>query len=304
MVCSEKYFIYASLIASAWCVSDRGLAAQAVPSAYSDVAIRDAEVFLDKSRQDVITLRQTKRLLSIEYDSMVVEILRLKGKKEVGFFDRIELKGLMKDCEDISQQFAKMDKLLAAHRDAESSKIEELVGLMDDEIMFELMQYQKSRKTKEESSFSEEQLRAMLAEKLDYRNRLNDTLSLRLASVKTNRNDDDELLTQKADFLMDQQDKLLKYMNDLDRVMRRSRAENEIRVRSKMLFEQLDDMEVRPKELKHVLLLSHDSILSTEEFPSIIQKLKTEKQVAANYAKRLESEAKELYRSAEYKSKH
>jgi hypothetical protein len=297
--------LYRSILLTGWlALGGHFLFAQNTASVYTSGAIREIESFLEKSKQDMVTLRQTRRLLSLQYDSMVVDILNLKEKKEIGFFDRMQLKGLLKDCEDFSKQFVKIDKLLAAHKEADRLKVEELIEMMDDEIKSELKEFQKSRKGGEDASdFTLERWQAMMGEKIYYQNRIHDSLSIRMASVKANRNDDEELLTQKADFLMDQQEKLLTYAEEINNAIRRYQTEEEIKNSSEKLFDPLKGNEVKPPDFQRILSLTRYRILPSDDFTSIIEKLKGEKQTAMYYAKRYESEAKDLYRLAQYKAK-
>jgi hypothetical protein len=278
------------------------LFSQATPSAYDLPSVHDIELLLEKSRQEVLTLMEARKALSQESDSLLADITKLKQKKEVGLFDRMQLKKLLKDGEDFAQQFTRIDRLIEAHKETDRSKVEALVDTMNEEILDWLSD--RSGKANNQDESLNDRLQAMVTEKNQYQTLLNDSIALTIEDVKIAKNDDDDLLAQKADFVLDQQDRVTIYMARIEQMIRRYQDQNLIQTRMDRLFSPQVETKVRRAEIKSMLILSHDWILTTDRVSAVIEKLKIEKQKAIIFSKKLESQAKELSWLSQYKSKH
>ncbi len=221
----HRMFIFALVVIMATSVHSQ----QQKSTAFSSPTISGLKAYLEKSRQDLTALAKTKYYLMAEYDSNVILISQLKEKKELGFFERIQLKSLLKQSEDISQQMVKIDKLTLAHYDTNKEKLEQLVRLMEDEIRAVLRQIEQSPQGSDERGDFVETLQAMILEKLEMQSQAVEPLTITYQEIRHQKTDDPEVLIEKSDYLMDQHDKLVRYIEQIDRKIDLIESENEIK---------------------------------------------------------------------------
>lgn len=200
-------------------------------SAFQSVAVRRLEGDLGKARQEMERLVGSRRVLAAQYDSMIVDVIDLKQRKDLGFFEKIRLKNLLKESEDLAQQLVSMDRVVAGKRAEHQSRIDQLLVLMDGEIrdaLYEL-EHPSEIKAKAHTRQLEMRLQSMMFEKLEFQSIWTDPLVLNLQTVRVSRDDDAETISQKADFLKDQEDKLVLYGTNLQERINKMTSEIEIR---------------------------------------------------------------------------
>ncbi|NUM82209.1 hypothetical protein HUU42_15550 [bacterium] len=302
-------------------------------TAFTSTAIHEVRTYLDKSHQDLVTLNQAKRLLLLQYETMVLTIGELKEKKELGWFDKVQLKNLLKESEDLSQQFVKLDKLILAHRETNQVKIESITGLMSEEI--EALTRRIERTTYSDVVLREmmtDTLLSMVREKSAIQLSQTEPIDIAVQNVKISRSDDADLLFQKADFLMDQSDKLLRYAKIIEQKIRQLnidiRLNRKIQIisnetasytatrDSKILFREFhsnvgqdklthkDSVNTPFVEVHNTLPLSNIRVAPTDAPYAVLQKLQYEWSLALSQANRYEATAKEVYWLADFKNKH
>ncbi|MBX7150603.1 hypothetical protein K1X84_03105 [bacterium] len=322
-------FLYTTLIASAL------LHSQDSTTVFASTAIKDIRAYLEKSRQDLVTLNQAKRLMLLQYETMILTIGDLKEKEDLGWFGKIQLKNLLKESEDLSQQFVKLDKLILAHRETNHVKIESMTNLMSEEIEALIGRI---TKTKYSAGVLREMmtdtLQAMIHEKSAMQLMEAEPIDIVIQNVKISRNDDAELMSQKADFLMDQHDKFLHYAKTMEQKIRQ--LDTDIRLNrkikiisnemsayaatrdSKILFREFhtdivlsklnadnqDSLNLPFVEVHNTLPLSNIRVAPTDAPYVVLQKFQYEWSLALAQANRYESTAKEAYWLADFKKKH
>ncbi len=199
-------------------------------SAFDSDSIAFLETALRRSKEQLAVLIRSRHQLDAQYDSMTSAIQALKTQNDPGFLDKIKLKNLLKESEELSQRLVKIDQRIALQRETSTPVVERLLTMMEEQIRRYLSMVGKSRQLDRSSKQPEEErLQAMLFEKIEYQSLFAEPLSLQLASVKVNLTDDPELILLKADFLKDQEDKLVRYTHDLDAKITRLQSEMELR---------------------------------------------------------------------------
>ncbi len=281
---------------------------------FKSPSIHEVLRFLEKSEQDISTLTQTRRLLQMNYDSLVFEIDELKQSGEIGFFDRMRLKGLLKKSEDIANQFVKIDNLIKAHEEANTQKRWNLMELMEKEIadstkvLFARYGIAKSG--------TRENIRAlvsMLTEKKAICFYKLKKFTMPITDIRIHRNDEAEILYQKSDYLLDQIERLADYSVELDRILIFLISENETKKRVMRLNELIQDKFNQRQEL---MLYFPDSILAFQRLPlskalvtpyddyeTLIQRLSLEKDAAVSRIDFYREESVDIREIADYKNK-
>lgn len=281
---------------------------------FKSPSIHEILRFLEKSEQDISTLTQTRKLLQMNYDSLVFEIDGLKQSGEIGFFDRMRLKGLLKKSEDIANQFVKIDNLIKAHEQANTQKRWNLIELMEKEIADSTeVLFARYGIT---HSGTRENIRALVSmlteKKAIYFYRLK-KFTMPITDIRIHRNDEAEILYQKSDYLLDQIERLADYSVELDRILVFLISENEIKKRVMRLNELIQDKFNKRQEL---MLYFPDSILAFQRLPlskalvtpyddyeTLIQRLSLEKDAAVSRIDFYREESVGIREIADYKNK-
>lgn len=204
------------------------LTAQVPSSSFSSSTILRLEDVLQASRQEIEQQLGLRRQLSTQYDSMLVDVSYLKQRKDLGFFENIRLKNLLKESEDISRQLVLMDQRVTARKKEHDERVDQLCRLMDIEIKQVLQQLEDSDARQGRGAL-ESTLQAMMTEKLEFQSSGLESWSVKPHMVKVSRQDDAETIYQKADFLRDQEDKLAAYSAELQSKIEKISSDAEIR---------------------------------------------------------------------------
>ncbi|MBL7994138.1 hypothetical protein JNM05_02105 [bacterium] len=284
-----------------------------VRSEFSSTSVVEILRFLEKSHHDVTTFAQTKKILTVQYDTLVLRIDRIKQAGDIGFFDRIELKGLLKESEDIAKKMVKIDNLIRAHGEANEQQIAKLVKIMDKEIS-DTIRVLLSRTDDDDISYNEmSKLNRMFAEKAPFQTYRMKKFDMPLVDIRMLRNDEPEELYQKADYLLDQADRLSMYCSDLDRMILFIRAENDLKeivtrfMRSRG-SELSAGLEIRfnfPDSLAALqrLPLSKNLVMPFDDYGTLIQRLTDEREAAESRIRLFTEKSEEIRDIADYKQK-
>lgn len=264
--------------------------------------------------QNISTLAQTRKFLEMNYESLVFDIDLLKQNGDIGFFDRMRLKNMLKKSEDISVQFVKIDNMLNAHREANAGKIEDLVRWMEQEIKDSIKACSNLRiQNTEHYRIAVLKVGKMLAEKNKYPVFRMKKFVMPVTEVRVKRDDEAEILSQKSDYLMDQVSRLNDYAADLDRVIASLAAENSLKRQClKLIAPIIDDSDIRSRFMS----LFPDSILSFQRLPlsralvsptdgyeTLVERLTLEKEAALSRMKLYSDDSADIREMAEYKTK-
>lgn len=84
---------------------------------------------------DIQRVQLTKDILSAEYDSLVAEVATIKVSRELGLFRRMKLKRLLRRSEDLSQQIAKLERVIHMHSAASQSRIKPAIVQLESQIL-------------------------------------------------------------------------------------------------------------------------------------------------------------------------
>lgn len=280
-------------------------------SEFASTSIRDILRFLEKSHQDITTFNQTKKLLTIQYDTLVYDIDRIKQSGNIGFFDRIELKNLLKESEDIAKQVVKIDNLIRAHEEANGLQVAKLVEMMDKEIADSMaVLLTKNRSISEESAAK---VNRMFIEKAPFQFYRMKKFAMPLVEIKTHRSDDAEVLYQKADYIMDEVDRLHAYSSELDRMISFLRGENSLKKSAmrvtKFLGAVWNDapgfMSYFPDSLVAFqrLPLCKNLIMPLDNYEILIERLTVEKEAAESRIRLYLDDSDAIRDIADYKNK-
>ena len=284
------------------------------PSEYASPSIHEILHFLGKSRQDISALTQTRKLLKMNYDSLVFDIEQIKQSGDVGFFDRIRLKNTLKESEDIANQFVEIDNLIKAHEDANSQKISNLVVLMEKEVADSvevLFVRYGNKKTVITESFTK--LANMLAEKKAFYFYRLRKFNMPVTDIRFKKDDEAEVLYQKSDYLLDQIDRLSDYSKELDLVAQFLMEENKAK---KKIIRLTQLNQLANNSLPDLLCYFPDSILAFQRLPlsrslvtpfddyeTLIQRLSLEKDAALSRIDLYREESADIREMADYKNK-
>ena len=281
---------------------------------FKSPSIHEILRFLEKSEQDISTLTQTRKLLQMNYDSLVFEIDGLKQSGEIGFFDRMRLKGLLKKSEDIANQFVKIDNLIKAHEQANTQKRWNLMELMEKEIADSTkVLFTRYGITKSGTRENLRTLVSMLTEKKAiYFYRLK-KFTMPITDIRIHRNDEAEILYQKSDYLLDQIERLADYSVELDRILVFLISENETIKRVMRLNELIQDKFNKRQELMSYfpdsilafqrLPLSKALVTPYDDYETLIQRLSLEKDAAVSRIDFYREESVDIREIADYKNK-
>lgn len=214
------------------------LTAQEPPSSFSSSTIHRLENDLQTSRHEIEEQLGLRRQLSAQYDSMLVDVSYLKQRKDLGFFENIRLKNLLKESEDKSRQLVHLDQTVAARKKEHDERVDQLCQLMDLEIK-QILQLLEDSDARHGRGTLESTLQAMMTEKLEFQSLWIEPWSVKPHMVKVSRQDDAETVYQKADFLRDQEDKLAAYSDELQSKI--EKISNDVEIRDQAI-QFLDDV--------------------------------------------------------------
>lgn len=281
---------------------------------FSSASIRDILRFLEKSHQDVSTLSQTKKFLVAQYDSLVFDIDGIKQTNDIGFFDRLQLKNLLKESEDIAKQIIKIDNLLKAHEDANRQQVAVLVELMDNEItdtvrVLQLHVQNKSVDLAEDVL----KLKKMFSEKNFFQVYRMKKFIMPVSDIRTQRQDDAEVLYQKADYLLDQLDRFNSYSEELNRMILFCKTENNLKNRVRRMTGSLNMADAERTEFMFYfpdslvalqrLPLSKNLIAPLDDYETLIERLAVEKEAALGRIRLSREMSVDIREIADYKTK-
>lgn len=196
-------------------------------SAFESYLVNEYQKTLDRQYTELVSLQHEKTKLVQDYDSSVYQISQIKQGKEQGFFDRVKLKNLLKESEDLSRRIIQVDRQIMSRQESIRNVIDKMIPLMEIDIMETIKALEKL--SGEDRSAISNRLQAMISEKMEYQSYLAEPLRAQLKDVRYQRSDDPELLMHKSDFLLDQADKLQRYVALLDEHIDRMENEEEIR---------------------------------------------------------------------------
>lgn len=284
-----------------------------IRSEFSSPSVIEILRFLEKSHHDVTTFDQTKKMLTVQYDTLVLHIDRIKQAGDIGFFDRIELKGLLKESEDIAKKIVKIDNLIRAHGEANEQQIAKLVEIMDKEIS-DTIRVLLSRKNDDDISYNEmSKLNKMFAEKAPFQTYRMKKFDMPLVDIKMQRNDEPEELYQKADYLLDQSDRLTMYCTDLDRMILFIRAENDLKeIVTRFMRSRGNELSAVsgikfyfPDSLAALqrLPLSKNLVMPFDDYDTLMERLTDEREAAQSRIRLYTEKSEEIRNIADYKHK-
>ncbi len=206
-----------------------GMNQDKLTSAFASFTVLEYKKTVIKNQHEIKQLIESKSVLVQEYDSNVIRISNLKQKNELGFFERVQLKKLLKDSEDLSQQIVLIDKQIIGKQESNRVIIDKMIPLMEYEIKMTLKTIEKENKESDERSIFILNLQAMINEKLEYQSFIAEPLRAYIKEVKFQRSDEPDLLIEKSDFLMDQADKLQRYIAHIETKIDLLESEDEIK---------------------------------------------------------------------------
>jgi hypothetical protein len=291
------------------------MAAQAqTPSEYRSPTIHETLRFLEKSNQDIATFTKTRKFLKMNYDSLVYAVDRMKQNGNVGFFDRMKLKSMLKESEDIANQIVKIDNLVKAHEEANRQKTRGLIELMEKEIADTLnVLIFRHHGTDTGLAESITKLTGMLAEKEALQIYKLKKFLMPVTEIRIQRDDEAEILYQKSDYLLDQTERLADYTIELDRITVFLMEEDKTRKRIYKLSELIkNDPKNRQKLLSyfpdsilafHRLPLSKTLVTPFDDYETLIKRLLLEKDAALSRIQLYREESADIREIADYKSK-
>lgn len=291
------------------------MAAQAqTPSEYMSPTINETLRFLEKSNQDIATFTKTRKFLKMNYDSLVYAVDQLKQNGNVGFFDRMKLKSMLKESEDIANQIVKIDNLVKAHEEANKQKTRSLIELMEKEIadtLNVLFFRHYGNDTGLEESITK--LTGMLSEKEALQIYKLEKFLMPVTEIRIQRDDEAEILYQKSDYLLDQTERLADYTIELDRITVFLIEEDKTRKRISKLSELLKNDPKNRQELLsyfpdsifafHRLPLSKTLVTPFDDYETLIKRLLLEKDAALSRIQLYREESADIREIADYKSK-
>ncbi len=311
MIRLSNRFIH--FVLAAWFLLPGLLAGQS-QSEFSSLSIQDILGFLEKSRQNITTLTQTRKLLAMNYDSLVFDIDLLKQSNDLGFFDRMRLKNMLKESEDIAQQFVKIDNMLKAHEQANHQKTVDMVQRMEREIQ-DSIRILYSRLMPGSDSYRERLLKLgrMLSEWNSYHIFRMKKFSLPVTEIRIVKDDAPEALFQKSDYLLDQADRLSQYVEELDRVIGSLSVQNNMK---RLCLDLVDRVKNDPSLRAQFQSYFPDSILAFQRLPlskslvspfdgyeTLVERLTFEREAALSRIKIYADNAADIREMAEYKSR-
>ncbi len=206
-------------------------------SAFASFTALEYQKSIQKIQTELAQLLETKKLLVQEYDSNVIQISGLKQKKELGFFERMQLKKLLKDSEDLSRQIIQVDREITGKHESSRTYIDKMIPLMEYEIRQALNAIESAVMNSGGKNALIQKLQGMIQEKLEYQSYIAEPLRARVRDVKYQRTDDPEVLFEKSDFLMDQHDKLKRYANQIDLKIDLLESEYEIKKQARKFID-------------------------------------------------------------------
>lgn len=259
------------------------------------------------------TILQMKKMLSAPYDSLVILINRIKQNDEIGFFDRLELKALLKESEDIAKQFVKFDQLIHAHEEANSIKIATLVKLMDQELLDSMKAIISNKPQPTDILNGIDRLNRMLAEKDRYRIYRMKKMTVGVRDLRVQRNDDADVLYAKADFLLDQCDRLNVYSRELDQAIEYLQYEDHLKKQAAKIDRIMQDADIESAGLKanfadslfalQRLPLSKTLIAPLDDYETLLERLILEKEASEAKSRLYLDKADDFRDIADYKNK-
>lgn len=189
-----------------------GLVAQ--ESVFADSSILAIEQFLAKSSQDMARVEKTKDRLLKDQEELLKTVIELKEKQDLNPYERFLLKNALTEGEDLSKQIEKLDQLLAAYDTTNRERKSEMKSMMLRGLMREADLLLTRRGGLSPDSASDHLL-AMLKEKERYDYPVPDMM-ISLQEIRIGFGDDADRALRKADVLMDQSDRLRRYLDQLE----------------------------------------------------------------------------------------
>jgi hypothetical protein len=224
---SVKYFFLNGLML--FILTSPAMNQDMLKSAFESFTVHEYKKSIIKTQLEIKQWIESKNSLVQEYDSNVIRISELKQKKEIGFFERVQLKKLLKDSEDLSQQIVLIDKQITNKQESNFTLIDKMIPLMEYEIKQTLKNLEKQDRESDDRTQYIQNLQSMINEKLEFQSFIAEPLRAYIKDVKFQRGEEPETLIEKSDFLMDQADKLQRYIAQIETKIDLLETENEIK---------------------------------------------------------------------------
>ncbi len=206
-------------------------------SAFGSFTVLEYKKSVLRTHSEILILVQSRDILARDYDSNVTQISVLKKQKDLGFFDRVQLKKILKDSEDLSQQIVLIDRQIISKQESIRTLIDKMIPLMEYEIRQTLKSIEQEDQNSGDRPLYIQNLQAMINEKLEYQAFTAEPIRAQIKDIKYQRSDDPDLLLEKSDFLMDQYDKLQRYIAQIESKIEMLESENEIKKQARKFID-------------------------------------------------------------------